>query len=191
MSESLPTLFARLSLAFSTFVRLLADARYAAKILSLPDHDALQLPKAIDEPSPAHQQIEEAEVPKSRDLGPALQLLGVLQREGRLVDFVQQEIAGFSDADVGAAARVVHQGCRRALEQTVAIESIRNEGEGSALTLAAGFDSKAHRLVGNVQGQPPYRGTLRHRGWRATRVILEDPLASADLTVICPAEVEL
>lgn len=126
-----------------------------------------------------------------RDLGPALQLLATLQREGRLIDFIQQDVTGFSDAEVGAAARVVHQGCRRALEQTIGIEPIRRESEGSSLVLDEGFDAKAHRLLGNVQGQPPYRGTLRHRGWRATRATLEQPMPAADLTILCAAEVEL
>ncbi|HMA91732.1 MAG TPA: DUF2760 domain-containing protein, partial [Polyangiaceae bacterium] len=133
----------------------------------------------------------EVEPPTERDLGPALQLLATLQREGRLIDFIQQDVTGFSDAEVGAAARVVHQGCRRVLEQTMGIEPIRRELEGSSLVLDEGFDAKAHRLLGNVQGQPPYRGTLRHRGWKATRVTLEQPMPAADLTILCAAEVEL
>ncbi len=120
-----------------------------------------------------------------------MQLLNVLQREGRLVDFLQQDIIGFPDADVGAAARVVHQGCRRALQQALSLEVIRSEPEGTPITLEAGFDPRPYRLLGNVQGQPPYRGTLRHRGWRLKELSLGEPLATADLTIIAPAEVEL
>jgi hypothetical protein len=175
----------RLSLAITTFFRLLASGPYAAQIAQLPAHpEPVQpLPKARPTPEP--------EPPKERDLGAALQLLSNLQREGRLVDFVRQDITGFSDADVGAAARVVHQGCRRAIDQAMTIEPIRDDAEGATITLNQGFDAKSHRLVGNVQGQPPYRGNLRHRGWRVTQVTLEEPLAAADLTIIAPAEVEL
>jgi hypothetical protein len=108
-----------------------------------------------------------------------------------LVDFLRQDIVSFADSDVGAAARIVHQGCRRALDQVADIVPIRTEAEGGTLTLEAGFDNKAHRLVGNVQGHPPYRGTLKHRGWRVARLTLEEPLAGADLHIVAPAEVEL
>lgn len=187
MTDSTLSFFARLALAVGTFFRLLADGRYASRVARLSD-----VTPAPDEPKAALPAAPVAvSVPVARDLGPAMQLLNLLQREGRLVDFLQQDIVGFADADVGAAARVVHHGCRRALEQATTLESIRNEPEGATITLDAGFDPKPYRLVGNVQGQPPYRGTLRHRGWRVTELRLEEPLASADLTIVAPAEVEL
>jgi hypothetical protein len=186
VTESTPRFFARLSLALGTFLRLLLDRPYAARVAQLREPQGLRLPEL----KPAIERVELA--PHApRDLGPALQLLMVLQREGRLIDFVQQDIATFADADVGAAARVVHLGCRRALEQTLVLEPIRSEAEGCNLLLEAGFDPKAYRLVGNVQGQPPYHGKLRHRGWRVKDITLEEPLATAALTIVAPAEVEL
>jgi hypothetical protein len=182
----------RLTFAISTFFRLLADARFALQLRELTRDDALQLPKPKTDAAGLKSDValESAGV-TGRDMSPAFQLLSILQREGRLIDFLRQDIAGFSDADVGAAARVVHAGCARALNQTATLESIRSEPEGSGLTLDAGFDPKSHRLVGNVQGLPPYRGTLRHRGWRISKLTLEEPLTAADLTIIAPAEVEL
>jgi hypothetical protein len=189
VTESTPSFFARLSLAVGTFFRLLGDAAFAQRLTTqalMPKHAE---PAALDE-SPARQSAAPTEaVP--RDLSAAMQLLALLQREGRLIDFLQQDMVGFGDADVGAAARIVHQGCRRALEQAVTLEPIRTEAEGTSLTLDAGFEPKSYRLVGNVQGKPPYRGTLRHRGWRLTNINLEEPLAAADLSIIAPAEVEL
>lgn len=120
----------------------------------------------------------------------ALQLLGLLQREGRLVDFLQQDIAAFPDADVGAAARVVHEGCRRALRQHARIDSVRSESEGSSVTVAAAEDG-AVKLTGNLSGSPPYRGVLRHRGWRVEQLKLPMRLGSSDARVVAPAEVEL
>lgn len=190
MPESLPSFFARLSLAFSTFFRLLFDAAYAVQVRALPPGSAPSGENEVTSTTEAPKASEVA-VPKERDVGSALQLLTVLQREGRLIDFVQQEITGYSDADIGAAARVVHQGCRKAFVRTLEIETVRSEPEGTSVSLPSGFDAKAHRLVGAVQGQPPYQGTLRHRGWRVRQVTLEEPLATADLTIVAPAEVEL
>jgi hypothetical protein len=202
VSESPPPFFVRLSLAVATFFRLLADAGFASRLQELDRDNAPRLPepetdvKALEAPTTPNASdtatVRAGEpTGKDRDLSAALQLLSILQREGRLIDFVKQDIAGFPDADVGAAARVVHAGCRKALAQASTLEPIRQDREGSTVTLEAGFDPKSHRLVGNVQGQPPYRGTLRHRGWRLASLTLEEPLAAADLAIIAPAEVEL
>jgi len=106
-------------------------------------------------------------------------VLAVLQREGRLIDFCEEDLAGFSDAQIGAAARTVHDGCRKALRSFLALEPVRAEAEGATVEVPAGFDPRAVRLTGNVAGRPPFRGVLRHHGWRAGK------------TVIAPAEVEL
>jgi hypothetical protein len=121
----------------------------------------------------------------------ALQLLSLLQREGRLVDFLQQDITAFPDADVGTAARVVHEGCRRALRAHAAIEPVLGEEEGARVQLAAGFDADAVTLVGDVRGEPPYAGVVRHCGWRATRFELPQIVGGHDANVLAPAEVEV
>ena len=121
----------------------------------------------------------------------ALQLLGLLQREARFVDFVQEDVAAYSDADIGAAARVVHEGCRKVLGEHFSIEPVRAESEGSRITLAEGFDAAAVRLTGKVVGKPPFTGSLGHRGWRVTDTRLPKLAEGHDASVIAQAEVEL
>ena len=105
------------------------------------------------------------------------------------MDFVQQEVVTFSDAEIGAAARLVHEGCRRALRAHARVVSIRQEAEGAPLTLEqASADVK---LVGNVAGSAPFRGVLRHRGWRVEELSLPKLIGEHDLHVVAPAELEL
>lgn len=130
-------------------------------------------------------------VPTASSRADALFLLSMLQREGRFIDFVQEEVAPFSDAEVGAAARVVHEGCRKVLRQYLSFEPVLKEGEGATVTVPAGFDASRIRLAGNVAGQPPFKGSLKHHGWIATRVGLPEPPKAVDLKVLAPAEVEL
>lgn len=121
----------------------------------------------------------------------ALQLLGLLQSEARFLDFVAENVAGYGDADIGAAARVVHEGCRKVLSAHFELEPVRGESEGGRLTLPAGFDAAAVRLTGNIVGAPPFTGTLVHRGWRAARVNLPKLAEGHDARILAPAEVEL
>jgi len=121
----------------------------------------------------------------------SFQLLGLLQREARFIDFIQEDVAAYPDADVGAAARLVHEGCRKVLSENFSIAPIREETEGSTLTLAEGFDAAAIRITGNVVGQPPFRGSITHRGWRVVETRLPKLAGSHDLHIVAPAEVEL
>lgn len=107
------------------------------------------------------------------------------------MDFVQQDVAGFSDADVGAVARVVHAGCRKVLRTHLQIEPIRSEPEGQSVTLEPGFDPSRIKLTGNVGGDGRVRGVLRHRGWHAAHVQLPTLVDRASSRVLCPAEVEM
>jgi len=120
-----------------------------------------------------------------------LLLLAALQREGRLVDFIQQDVAGFSDEEVGAAARVVHGGCRKAVRQFFEIVPAVSGAEDASMTVPAGFDAQRIRLTGNLSGRPPFKGTLKHHGWVATEVRMPTISEALDARVIAPAEVEL
>lgn len=122
----------------------------------------------------------------------AVQVLALLQREGRFVDFVCEDIANYSDAQIGAAARDVHAGCRRVLERYVALETILQGREGQPVTVGQDrpVDPAALHLIGNVVGAPPFRGTLLHPGWRVVRVDLP-PVAPAARAVVAPAEIEV
>jgi hypothetical protein len=121
----------------------------------------------------------------------ALGLLAMLQREGRLVDFLEEEVAPFSDSDVGAAARIVHEGCRKVLRQYLALEPVLKEGEGASVTVPAGFDAERIRLTGNVAGPGPFKGQVKHHGWVAREVKLPAQAEGLDPKVLAPAEVEL
>jgi hypothetical protein len=118
-----------------------------------------------------------------------LHLLSILQREGRLIDFLREDIKGFADAEVGAAVRQVHAGCRKALEQLVTLSSVRSEEEGASVVLEAGFDANEIQLAGDVRGSAPYRGTLAHGGWRVTEMRLPQRPAFVDKRIVAPAEV--
>ena len=171
-SDTLP-LSTRLWFAWICFFRVLFDATFAARVWT------------------AHQLGPATAKTTSTPTTPALLLLSLFQREGRLVDFLEQDITAFSDADVGAAARVVHGGCRKVLHAHAAIEPVRSEEEGMRVTVAAGFDADALKLVGDVRGEPPHGGVLRHRGWRARTFELPQTIGAHDARIIAPAEVEL
>jgi uncharacterized protein DUF2760 len=121
----------------------------------------------------------------------ALALLALLQREGRLVDFLREPLDGFSDADIGAAARDVHRGCRKVLDQHLALEAVMPGAEEDSVSVPKGFDPAEVRLIGEASGEPPFRGTLRHHGWRVTESKLPALAEGVDRAVIAPAEVEL
>ena len=118
-------------------------------------------------------------------------MLGLLQREGRLLDFLQEDIAQVSDGDLGGAARVVHDGCRRVLKQYLPLSPVMNEAEGAQVSLSPGFDASRFRLTGNVTGTGPWKGALKHHGWVVTAVSLPAVPSTVDVTVVAPAEIEL
>ena len=184
-----PGFVSRIFLAWVAYFRTLFDAEFAAGIVRLRSGAAL--PADTD---PVEK--EEAPPPKPvilREATPdaALQLLSLLQREGRFVDFLEEDVSSFSDADIGAAARVVHEGCKKALDEHLTIEPVRSEEEGTKITLEKGFDAGAVRLTGNVLGEAPFTGTLSHRGWRASRIELPKLAEGHDASILMPAEVEL
>jgi nucleoid-associated protein YgaU len=118
--------------------------------------------------------------------------LAALQEKGRLVDFLMDDLTAYGDAQVGAAARVVHEGCRAVLREHFSIRPVREDSEGSAVTVAAGYAADEYRLVGKIRGEAPFSGTLVHRGWKTERVKLPRVIRSGDrLPTIAPAEVEL
>ncbi len=121
----------------------------------------------------------------------ALQLLGLLQTEARFIDFIKEEINGHSDADVGMVARVIHEGCNRVINEHFSIAPLRTEGEGSKITLPAGFDAAQVRLMGNIVGNAPFTGTLIHKGWQVTSVRLPKLTQHYNAHIIAAAEVEL
>lgn len=121
----------------------------------------------------------------------ALQLLSLMQQESRLIDFLQEDLSSFSDEEVGAAARVIHSGGQKVLNEYLTLSPIRREDEESHITIAEGFNPQEIRLTGNVTGSAPYNGTLVHKGWKAADIRLPKVSENYDASVIAPAEVEL
>jgi hypothetical protein len=182
MPESRPSVISRFFLAVATFWRILIDARFAVDVAVLQAGGPAAAPET-QSPEPPRLKVAEPNA--------ALQLLGLLQQDGRFIDFLEEDVGAYSDGEVGAAARVVHEGCKKTLMQHFEIVSVRTESEGSRVTLAEGFDSSAVRLTGNLVGSPPFSGDLTHKGWRVTEVRLPRVASSHDLTILAPAEVEL
>lgn len=124
----------------------------------------------------------------------ALALLALLQREGRFVDFVRDPAMldpGTTDADIGAAVRAVHRGCLKVIDQYLSLEPVMPQDEEAKVTVPKGFDPSEIRLIGEAKGEAPFKGTLRHKGWRVVEAKLPTLAEGVDRTVIAPAEVEL
>ena len=114
-----------------------------------------------------------------------------MQQEARLIDFLQEDLTSFSDEEVGAAARVIHTGGQKVLNDYVTLAHVRNEDEETRITVEEGFNPQEIRLTGNVTGSAPFQGTLVHKGWKATSMNLPKLAENYDASVIAPAEVEL
>lgn len=181
-----PSFFGRIPIAFGAFFSILSNPEFAARVDSLRDGHAVAPTPAAAAATPAAPAPLTQAKPDA-----ALQLLGLLQRDARLIDFTQENLGAYSDADIGAAARVVHEGCCKVLREHFTIAPVRQEAEGSRITLNEGFDARSIRLTGNVVGKAPFNGSISHRGWRATEVRLPKLTESHDATVLAQAEVEL
>ena len=192
MSHPELSLMSRLALAFSSFFSILSRPDFAAAVARLapggiaPAPAPAAAPAPVPAPAPAPAPVVQA-LPEAA----ALQLLGLLQQEARFVDFIEEDVAAYADAEIGAAARVVHEGCRKVLRGHFTLVPVRSETEGSRLTLPAGFDAAAVRLTGNVVGQAPFTGSLSHRGWRVSATRLPKLVLGHDPAIVAQAEVEL
>ncbi|MFO0617020.1 MAG: DUF2760 domain-containing protein [Polyangiaceae bacterium] len=193
----------RLVFAYVAFFRILFDGAFAARASSVKDAmpelppsglraaEPEPIRKSLEPPQKKVKTIDEVAVREAGRRDGALWLLGHLQREGRFVDFLEQDVTSFKDQEVGEAARVVHAGCKKAIASVLEVKAVREEEEGSAVTLQGDYDKAANKLTGDVKGSAPYKGTLRHKGWRAIGAKLPTPTKGDEPTVLCPAEIEL
>ena len=211
-----PSFLSRIAIAIGSFFAILGNGRLAADVTRVRAGEAFAAdvaPREVRVEVPVEKIVEKTvevsvekrvEVPVEKLIektveveklvatdSAALQLLGLMQREARFVDFIQEDVAPYTDAEIGAAARVVHEGCRKVLREHFTLSPVCSEAEGSRITLQAGFDAAAVRLTGNVVGQPPFTGTLSHRGWLVTEVKLPQLTDIQAAKVIAQAEVEL
>ena len=145
-------------------------------------------PQITPEPSPAEESPEKDDRGAERG---AVRTLAILQAEGRFLDFVFEDISSYEDADIGAAVREVHRGCKKTLEDHFDLGPVREEAEEAKVTVSKGYHPATIRLVGQVVGEPPFTGTLKHRGWKVQEVRLPKIAPDQAAFVAAPAEIEL
>jgi Domain of unknown function (DUF2760) len=172
----------RILLAFRCFFNILFQGELSAEALTALN---LTRPKAAPSASKAP-----PAAPAVRTSDGALQILGILQRDSRLLDFLMEDIAAYSDDQVGAAVRELHDQCRDSVARYVTLQPVIDGVEGT-FAKAPSADPNLVKFVGNVPAKPPTGGTLRHKGWRATKVDLPALSAKQDASVIAPAEIEI
>ncbi|HEY8141589.1 MAG TPA: DUF2760 domain-containing protein [Kofleriaceae bacterium] len=198
----------RFTLAFRCFFKLLFTGklpRAAAsrlpepvEVKALPEpkkQPAAEKPADKPEKKPAAAEVKPVIRP-SADLAAhhrdgALAFLALLQREGRLVDFLRESLDSYEDADIGVAVRDIHRGCKKVIEEHFVLEAVMPGEEDTRVKVPAGFDPGEVRLIGKISGEPPFTGTLRHHGWRVTEVKLPTLTEGVDRRVLAPAEVEI
>lgn len=181
----------RLMTAFKAFFVVLFNREKAERIApvltgeSLPMLETEKQPEKLPPPKPE-------KTPTSKPAqSEAITLLAAMQREARFLDFVMEKLDGYDDAQVGAAARTVHDECAAIIERFFDVQPLRNEGEMSQITIETP-DAALVQLVGDVSGEPPYTGRLTHHGWVAKKCDLPKWSGNPDAAlVLAPAEVEI
>lgn len=164
--------FARFGPALQAYLKVLTDAEAARKV------DAL-LNKPPEPPKP----------PKLS--GEPLRLLSLLQREGRLLDFLLEDVSAASDDQLGAGVREIHKKAQAVVKEHLVLEPVLSGEEERPVEVKPGFDPSAISVTGNVTGSPPFRGVLKHHGWRVRSYKLPAPPEGVDDLVVAPAEVEI
>jgi len=175
-----------------------AEPAASAERTARPKPTAKAEPAQLVEDVPATRPAPRAPVPARKSASAveqhtegALAFLALLQREGRLVDFLQESLDAYDDSDIGASVRDIHRGLRKVLGDYFTIEPVMPGQEDDRVSVPKGFDPGEVRLVGDVAGQPPFQGVLRHHGWRVTKVALPTLSEGVDRHVLAPAEVEI
>ena len=181
---TVPIAIAALLVAILMFVLSFAG-RSKANSTSAPG------PVAAGVPSPAPLTVAPPPPAAGQAEGEIAAFLALLQEKGRLVDFLMEDVTTYDDAQVGAAARVIHQGCKEVLAEHFSITPVSGAEEGSRVTVPAGYAADEYRLIGKISGNPPFSGKLIHKGWRTEYVKLPRTAKSDHLPTIAPAEVEL
>ena len=175
----------RIFLAFRCFFNILFQGALAPEVLT-----SLNLTRR--EPGPAKTAAAKpvAAPPAVKTSDGALQILGILQRDSRLVDFLMEDITSYSDDQIGAAVRELHDQCRDSIARYVTLQPVIDGVEGT-FAKAPSTDPNVIKFIGNVPATPPSGGTLRHKGWRAAKVDLPALSARQDAAIIAPAEIEI
>jgi Domain of unknown function (DUF2760) len=174
----------RLVLAFKSFFNILFHGQLSDGVLT-----ELGLSRRAVPASPA-KAAAPGPAPAAKTSDGALQILGILQRDSRLLDFLMEDVASYSDDQIGAAVRELHDQCRDAVSRYVSLQPVIDGVEGT-FTQAPSKDPSLVKFVGNVPATPPSGGILRHKGWRASKVELPPLPPKQDATILAPAEIEI
>jgi len=180
----------RIVLAFRAFFNLLFSGELSPEVLIALNLSRRSGGAASAPAASAAKAAASAPAPTVRTADGALQILAILQRDSRLIDFLQEDVSAYSDDQIGAAVRELHDQCRDAIARYVTLGPIIDGVEGT-YAKAPAQDPSLVKFVGNVPAQPPSGGTLRHKGWRATKVDLPNLPARQDATIIAAAEIEI
>ena len=116
--------------------------------------------------------------------GAALALARLAQREGRLIDFLLENVDGADNETLRPGVRTIHKACQKVLQEHLDMEPVLKGEENAQVEVAPGFDPSAIRLTGNVTGQPPFKGTLEHHGGRVTKIKIAKPPEGQDAFVV-------
>jgi hypothetical protein len=173
----------RISLAFRSFFSILFGGSLPADIAQAFGYGKPGPAKAAA-PTPAAAPPK----PQASAADGAVQVLGVLQRDSRLIDFLMEDISAYTDDQVGAAIRDVQVQAKQSLERYLKLQPVIDAVEETTVT-TAGMDATSYKLIGKV---PPNgkaaSGVLRHRGWKAGQVELP---AAKPSNILVPAELEV
>lgn len=173
----------RIVLAFRCFFNILFGGELSSEALTSLNLTRREAPTKASAPKPAA-------LPAAKPSDGALQFLGILQRDSRLVDFLMEDITSYADDQIGAAVRELHDQCRDSIARYVTLQPVIDGVEGT-FTKAPSADPNMIKFIGNVPAKPPSGGTLRHKGWRAAKVDLPALSAKQDAAIIAPAEIEI
>lgn len=181
----------RLGLAFRAFFRTLGDPETARQIEFVLSGHVAELRAPAEKPA-LEKPVAKVPVSKPPVRSDALTLLAALQREARFVDLVHESLDGYSDAQIGAAARDVLRDCKKTLDRMFSLTPLLDQPESSAVEVPAGYDPNRFKVIGQVTGEPPFRGQVVHPGWRASTCQLPTWSGAAESAlVVAPAEVEV
>jgi Domain of unknown function (DUF2760) len=183
----------RILTAFRAFFGSLFSGDTATRVQSALSGKLLPAPQPAAVPTPAPKPVE-AKRPESKKptQSEAITLLATLQREARLVDFLKEDLSTYSDEQVGAAVRAIHQDAGKVLDRFFALQPVIADEEGAKVSVPSSFDAARYHLTGKVTGEAPFTGTLRHHGWEATKCELPHFTgAESAAKTVAPAEVEV
>ncbi len=192
ITESLPVYFIPLSVTTFIFLGILLWLLLRVSLVKLQQKTGgpgIKQPVQVKEKPLESKKEKREKTEKGRRL--FLHLLAVFQREGRLIDFFSEDLNLYEDAQIGAAVRSVHENCKKTIHKYIAPKPVIDKDEGDEVTVQPDFDPDAVKLTGNVTGDPPFKGILRHKGWQASKLDLPTLAGSKDSKVIAPAEIEI